>query len=316
MSDRLFALHIFSRVARLGSFSAAARELRLPQSSTSRTVAELEREIGAVLLVRTTRAVTLTDVGREFLERVEHILADLDAAEQAARGSGEFRGVLRVGAGTSFGVREIIPRLPTFAARHPALRIELLLEDGRQDLVTQGVDVAFRFGTIPDSTATARKILRWPRVVVASNDYLKMAGAPQSPSEFADHAIILGPGSVGGHWSFRHEGTVTSFQVAGQTVVTGSEGAIAAAVAGLGILMAPVGACRRELDSGELVRLLPKWDAGFVELNAVFPAGRAAKAAARAFVDHVVAAVAGPQTSQASPRHEEVEARERPASLL
>lgn len=111
MSDRLFALRLFVRVAQKGSFSGAGREMGIPQSTASRTIATLEREIGAALLVRSTRAVTLTDAGADFLARIEPILADLEDAEHAARGTGELRGVLRVGLGSSLAVRELIPRL-------------------------------------------------------------------------------------------------------------------------------------------------------------------------------------------------------------
>jgi DNA-binding transcriptional LysR family regulator len=293
MSDRLFALRLFARVARKGSFSAAGRELNIPQSTASRTIAMLEREIGAALLVRTTRAVTLTEAGLDFLARIESVLAELDEAEHAARGTGELRGILRIGLGTNFAVREVIPRLSVFMNRHRALRIDLMMGDQRQDLVAEGVDVALRFGALSDSTATARRILEWPRVLAASHAYLEKAGTPITPTDLAGHAIILGPGSLGGRWCFRKGRAESAFQVEGKLTIGASLGAIAAAVEGLGIVMAPVGACRRELETGELVRVLPEWDAGTVELNAVYASGRAAKPSARAFVDYLVAALRG-----------------------
>jgi DNA-binding transcriptional LysR family regulator len=291
MSDRLFALRLFARAARQGSFSAAGRELSIPQSTASRTIAALEREIGVALFVRTTRAVTLTDAGLDFLARIESVLAELDEAEHAARGTGELRGVLRIGLATNFAVREVIPRLSAFMNRHPALRIDLMMGDQRQDLVAEGVDVALRFGPLNDSTATVRRILGWPRVLAASQAYLDKAGTPVTPADLPGHAIILGPASLGGNWSFRKGGTATSFQVEGKLRIRASLGAIAAAVEGLGIVMTPLGACRRELESGELIRLLPEWDAGTVELNAVYASGRAAKPSARAFVDYLIAAL-------------------------
>jgi DNA-binding transcriptional LysR family regulator len=140
MNDRLFALRLFARVARKRSFSAAGRELSIPQSTASRTIAMLEREIGVALFIRTTRAVTLTDAGLDFLGRIESVLAELDEAEHAARGTGEMRGILRIGLATTFAVREVISRLSDFMSRHPALRIELMMEDERDDLVAEGVD--------------------------------------------------------------------------------------------------------------------------------------------------------------------------------
>src|SRR5262249_9624994 len=151
MSDRLFALRLFARVARKGSFSAAGRELNIPQSTASRTIATLD-EIGVALFVRTTRAVTLTEAGLDFLPRIEAVLAELDEAEHAARGTGELRGRLRIGLSTNFAIREVIPRLSVFINQHPALRIDLMIGDQRQDLVTEGVDVALRFGPLVDST--------------------------------------------------------------------------------------------------------------------------------------------------------------------
>jgi DNA-binding transcriptional LysR family regulator len=291
MNDRLFALRLFTRVARKGSFSAAGRELNMPQSTASRTIATLEREIGAALFVRTTRAVTLTDAGSEFLERIEAILAELDEAEYAARGTGKLHGVLRIGLGTNFAVRQVIPRLAVFMDQHPALRIDLMMGDQRQDLVTEGVDVALRLGSLSDSTATARRIRTWPRVLAASRAYLDQAGTPAAPADLLRHAIILGPGGLGGQWSFRKGDTTTSCQVKGRLIARESEGAIAAAVAGLGIVMAAYSACQREVESGELVRLFPDWDAGTVELNAVFIGGRAAKPSARAFIEYLIAAL-------------------------
>jgi DNA-binding transcriptional LysR family regulator len=291
MSDRLFALRLFARVARKGSFSAAGRELNIPQSTASRTIAQLEREIGTALLVRTTRALSLTDAGLEFLARIEPILAELDEAEHAARGTGELRGRLRIGLTTNFAIREIIPRLSVFMSLHQALRVDLMMGDQRQDLVAEGVDVALRFGPLADSTATIRKILDWPRVLAASRAYLETAGIPAMPADLLEHTIILGPGSLDGHWSFHKDGGSSTFQVESRLTARSSEGAVAAAVAGLGIVMAPWGSCRREVASGELIRLLPEWDAGAVDLNAVFASGRAAKPSARAFVAYLIAAL-------------------------
>ena len=129
----------------------------------------------------------------------------------------------------------------------------------------------------------------WPRVLAASQAYLNKAGAPLTPTDLTKHAIILGPASLSGHWSFQKGDAAISFQVEGKLTITASLGAIAAAVEGLGIVMTPLGACRRELERGELVRLLPEWDAGTVELNAVYASGRAAKPSARAFTDYLIA---------------------------
>jgi DNA-binding transcriptional LysR family regulator len=290
MSDHLFALRLFVRVARKGSFSAAGRELGIPQSTASRTIAALERKIGASLLVRNTRAVTPTDAGADFLARLEPILAELDDAEHAARGTEELRGVLRVGLGSSLAVREVIRKLPPFMERHPALRVDLLVDDQRQDLVTEGIDVALRFGPLSDSSSIARHIRGWPRVLAASPAYLAKAGVPQIPADLSAHDIIVGPVSVTTNWSFRgNGGTATSVRVEGRLRVAGNEGAIAAAAAGMGIVMTSSGSVRREMENRQLVRILVDWDLGPLELNAIFPGGKAVKRAARAFTDYLIA---------------------------
>lgn len=291
--NNLPALRLFVRVARRGSFSAAGRELNIPQPSVSRAIADLEREIGVGLLTRTTRAVTLTDAGADFLARIEPILSELDEAEHAARGTGELRGTLRVGLSSSFAIRAVVPALPDFMARHPALNVEFIMDDRRQNLVGEGVDVALRFGDLPDSAAIARRIAGWPRILVAAPAYLKRAGTPQTPVELASHSVIAGPASGGQSWNFRKDGKTTTVRVEGRLTVTINEVSTAAAVAGLGIAAMTLAACERELADGSLIRLLPDWDMGTADVHAVFAAGRGAKPAARAFVEFLAGVFAG-----------------------
>ena len=170
MSDRLRELTAFVRAGETGSFSRVARELGVSQPSISRMVADLEARLGVKLLLRTTRHVTPTDAGRVFLERARHILGDLDDAENAARGVDGLRGTLRVALSEAFGTREVIPRLPSFAAQHPKLGIELLMSDRTDDLIAEGADMALRLGPLPDSGFGARLLARrraspWPRRV-------------------------------------------------------------------------------------------------------------------------------------------------------
>ncbi|AYG61480.1 LysR family transcriptional regulator [Rhizobium jaguaris] len=286
-----FALRLYTRVARLGSFSAAARECGLSQSQASRIVADLEAELGVRLLSRTTRAVVPTEAGGEFLARVEPILAALDEAEHSVREGGELRGLLRMSMPTSFGIRDVIPRLASFAERHPDLRIELQLGDRRQDLVRDAVDVAIRLGRLPDATATAKRIATIPRVVVASPEYLDRFGAPETPDDLVRHRIVGGTAAaVPTAWRFERHGQESAIKLDPHFLTDENEGAIAAAVAGFGITSTSGWACRRELESGALVRLLPDWTLAGIPVHAYFPMGRATRAAARAAIDHLVSA--------------------------
>ena len=285
MNDRFTALKLFARVSRSGSFSAAGRELGLSQPSVSRIIAELERDVGATLLTRTTRAVTLTEAGAHYLARAEVILAAVDDADLEARGTGELRGTLRVGLGTSLATRGVIPDLPIFMKRHPFLKIELLMNDQLQDLVTEGVDVALRFGVPHDSTAMARRLLAWPLILAASPMYLAERGTPETPADLATHAVVIGPSGVAPDWTFRKDGRVMSIAVEGRLTVTNNEGAVAASLAGLGIMSSVSMGCLPELRNGSLVRILSDWDMGSMELSAIFATGRGAKPSARALAD-------------------------------
>ena len=286
----IFALKLYTRVARLGSFSAAARECGLSQSQASRIVADLEASLGTRLLSRTTRAVVMTETGAEFLARMEPILAALDEAEQSVREGSELRGTLRLSMPTSFGIRVAIPRLAAFAARHPNLHFQYLLEDRRQDLVRDAVDIAVRLGRLVDSTATAKLIATIPRVVVAAPSYLTSHGVPSTPEELPRHRIVGGTAaSVPTAWRFSRDGKESLIQVEPCFSTNENEAAIAATVAAYGITSTSGWACRRELEDGSLVRLFAEWTLVGIPVHAYFPMGRGTRKAARAAVDHLVA---------------------------
>lgn len=288
MSDRFTALKLFSRVAHMGNFSSAGRELGLSQPSASRMIAALESDLGATLFVRTTRAVSLTDAGATYLMRVEPILAALDEADHEARGTGELRGVLRIGTPISFGLREIIPRLPVFMKQHPKLKIELRATDRYPDLVTEGIDVSFQFGELADSTATARKLIQQRKILTASPDYVREHGMPAAPSDLAHHSVILSPAHPLPTFLFRHDHRVVAVRVESQLALTVNEGAIASALAGLGIAASSETSARKELEAGHLVPVLGEWDFGSIEVSALFVSGKTIKPAARAFTDFLI----------------------------
>ncbi len=285
-----FTLRLYARVARLGSFSAAARECGLSQSQASRIVADLETELGVRLLTRTTRAVVPTEAGSEFLARIEPILAALEEAEHSVREGGELRGLVRMTTPTSFGIRDLIPRLGAFAERHPNLHIQMQLGDRRQDLIKDAVDVAIRLGRLPDSTATAKLIAKIPRVIVAAPAYLARHGTPETPDDLLRHRIVGGTAAaVPTAWRFARDGADFDIKLEPHFSTDENEGAIAATVAGFGITSTSGWACRSELAEGSLVRLLRDFKLADIPVYAYFPMGRATRAAARAAIDHLVA---------------------------
>ncbi|UGX95009.1 LysR family transcriptional regulator [Bradyrhizobium barranii subsp. barranii] len=179
MSDRLQELAVFVRAAESGSFSKAARELGLSQPSVSRIIGDLETRLGVKLLLRTTRSITVTDAGALFLTRAREVLADIEDAEDAARGVDSLRGTLRITMPIVYGTRNIIPRLPKFLKAHPFLRVELSVADERQNLVVEGTDVAIRLGSLDDSGFGARKLATVSRFLVAAPSYLAERGTPE-----------------------------------------------------------------------------------------------------------------------------------------
>lgn len=288
----LVSYRLFTRVARLGSFSAAGREQGLSQSQVSRIIADLEADLGTRLLARSTRAVVPTEAGAKFLSTIEPILAAIEDAELGVREGGQFRGVVRISMPTSAGVREIIPRIGPFAAKHPDLHIRVLLADRWQDLIRENVDVAIRLGTLLDSSATSRQIMTIPRFILASPAYLTAAGTPATPEDLRSHRIVGGPATVvPTAWVFERDGEIKTIDLEPHFSTDENEGAVAAATAGLGITSTTAWACRRELERGELVSLLSDWATLPVPVHAYFPHGASTRAAGRALVEHLVASL-------------------------
>ena len=289
MSDRLQELAVFVRAAESGSFSRAARELGLSQPSVSRIIGELEARLGVKLLLRTTRRITATDAGALFLDRAREILAEVEDAEDAARGLDSLRGIIRLAIPVLYGTREIIPRLPKFLAAHPMLQVEMAVVDARQDLVAEGADLAIRLGELDNSAFGTRKLQTLERMVVASPSYLKARGTPKTPADLASHDCIFGPGNFGrDSWSFTKNGTEVSVDVRGRIHTDSGPGAFASVMAGLGIAMASTVMAGPEVKAGSLIPLLRSYRIEPVEVHAIFPGGRRPSAKVRALVDFLV----------------------------
>lgn len=286
MSDRLQELTVFVRAAESGSFSKTARELGLSQPSVSRIIGELETRLGVKLLLRTTRRITVTDAGALFLIRARDVLADIEDAEDAARGVDSLRGTLRITMPIVYGTRHIIPRLPKFLRAHPMLRVELSVADERHNLVAEGTDVAIRLGPLSDSGFGARKLATLPRFLVAAPSYLAERGTPKTPADLASHDCIFGPGLFGRTtWSFTRNGAETSVDVHGRITTDSGPGVFASVLAGLGIAMTSPVMAGPEIASGALVPLLKSYKLAPVDVYAVFPAGPRPSTKVRALLD-------------------------------
>lgn len=283
--DRLAAMETFVRVVETGSFSGAARQLRVGQPAVSKSVAQLEEFLGVKLLTRSTHGLTPTEAGLGYLERARRALEEAAEAEIAARGAGAgLKGRLRICAAVTFARIHLIPMLPKFLAQHPELELEVVLDDRQIDLVQEGIDVALRMGKMTDSTLTARRVARCRRLVLGTPAYFDRAGTPATPSELSRHqaVVYLREGSV---WSFQRESTELAVTVRSRLRVTAAEGVRAAVLADAGLAIASEWMFSHELKSGTVRAVLPEWSLPALDLWTVLPTGRAATAKARAFVN-------------------------------
>jgi DNA-binding transcriptional LysR family regulator len=293
MNDRLLQLALFVRTVESGSFSKAAREFGLSQPSVSRAIATLERRLGVKLLLRTTRQVSATDAGEALLGRARDALLAIDDAESAARGADRLSGVLRVALPPEYAVRRIVPLLPAFFARHPELKIDLMMSDRYENLIAEGADLALRIGDLPDSSFVARKLESARRLFVAAPSYLARRGAPMKFADLARHDLISGPIGAGDEtWVARRDGRIERQDVTPRIHTRSATGVVACVAAGLGIASGSIWMCAAALAAGEVVEVLADYALEPVQAYVVFPAGRRPTQRARAFSDYLEQALA------------------------
>ena len=287
--DRLAAMQTFVKVIETGSFSAAARQLRLGQPAVSKTVAQLEERLGLPLLLRSSRRLSATEAGQIFYDHAKVTIAQAEEAELAARGAGAgLTGRLRVSAGVTFARLKIVPKLGSFLARHPKLEIELILDDRNVDLVGEGIDVALRMGVLTDSALAARKIAVVGRRVVGTPAYFARAGVPEMPADLSTHeAVIYSQRGGGSTWTFAKDGAEQSVVLSGRIRSTAVEAVREAVLADLGLAVASDAMLGAELESGAVREVLADWRLPSIDVWAVFPTGQRASAKARAFANFV-----------------------------
>lgn len=287
--NRLAAMDAFVRVVDTGSFTGAARQLRVGQPAVSKIIAQLEARVGVRLLLRSSQGLTPTEAGVNFYEHAKRSIEEADAAESKARGAGAaLTGRLRIGAAVTFARLHVVPLLAKFLAMHPSLDIEVFLDDRNLDLVEAGIDVALRMGDLPDSSLTARKIGQSPRVVVGTPRYFAAAGEPATPAQLASHqAVIYDQRGGGVVWAFTQGTAESVVSLQGRIRLTAAEGVREAVFAGIGLAVASKWMFAPEIASGQVVCALQDWQLPSIDLWAVFPTGRNTSAKARAFVSFI-----------------------------
>ncbi|MBY3178922.1 LysR family transcriptional regulator [Rhizobium leguminosarum] len=293
LMERSGEMEVFARVVQDGGFSAAARNLDLTPSAVSKLIARLETRLGTRLLVRTTRALTLTEEGEAYHHAALRILQELNDADREAAG-GAVRGRLRINTTIPFGTMFVAPAIPEFIARNPDLIVDLSFTDGIVDLVAERTDVAIRMGNLPDSGLIARKLGQSRRVVCAAPGYLARRGSPQTPADLEHHdCLTFNFRRARPSWPFRCEGREIAQPVKGSIVVNNGETMKQMVLAGAGIARVGLFHVGDEIAAGRLVPLLEDSNPGDLELvHAVYVGGGPLPHRVRAFIEHMVVTLA------------------------
>lgn len=291
--DLLDCMRTFVEVVRLDGFSAAARSLDLARSTVSKQVNALEAHLGVQLLMRTTRKLHLTEAGQRYYEAVQEVLGEVERSEELAREGGALpRGMLRINAPASFGLRVIGPLLARFHALHPDVELQLALSDQVVDPLGGGFDLTLRIADLPDSTMVARTLMPAPRWVVAAPALLERLGSPATPADIAP-AHWLGCGELGATAPFTLErgGERVRVRPDGPVSTDNGELLLQLAEAGMGAVLLPEFIAGESVASGRLVRLLPDWEAPPLTVHAVHLSARRVPMKTRVFIDFLRASL-------------------------
>ena len=287
--DKIETMRAFIAVAQEGSFTDAGRRLGLSTKLVSKYVRHLESRLKTQLFNRTTRSVSLTDVGAAYLEQCRPILEQIDDLDSLVRErQGALAGPIRLTAPTGFGSTRLSQALVPFLRKHPDVEVDMKLTDYRVALVEEGFDLAIRIGALTDSTLIARKLVDMPLMLCASPDYLQHHGWPQSPQALATHACLVNSNQVERNiWRFRKNGEEQVVRLNG-AVQSNSPGALVRlAIGGLGITLAPYYAAKAALEAGELERVLPGFETEVFGVYALYPPNRHLTRRLRALIDHL-----------------------------
>lgn len=284
----------FLQVVESGSFSAAAAEIGVSVATVARQVNSLEQRLGVHLLHRTTRSLSLTEAGKLYHARIREVLQTYDSVKrEVASFQKDVKGLLRLHLRHSVGNQVIVPALPAFLKKHPNIKLDVTLTDVREDLVSQGVDVAVWLGSLEDSSLIARRLSPGKRLVCCSPGYLAANGMPTNPDALETHnCIVYRAKSYDSSWRFTKDGKTTSVSVSGNLESESSAVLMTAAINGLGLVMLQEAMVRASIQSGALVDVFPDYQVSSTDsdiaLYAVYPGSKQTSPKTRAFIDFLV----------------------------
>jgi DNA-binding transcriptional LysR family regulator len=291
MDNRAGEMQVFLRVVETGSFSEAARQLLMTPSTVSKLIGRIETRLGVRLLERSTRRLSLTGEGQIYYERSQNLLADLDAIEHdLSRGAASITGTLRVSASVGLGMVAIEPLLPAFWQAYPNIALDLSISDEVVDLYLDRTDVAFRVGRLANSGMTAIRLGSAARKIVASPDYLRQRGVPETAADLANHACLgLNFRRSAPVWRLQEDGRIIDSRVSGPLLANNGETVRRMALAGMGLARMGEFHIREDLASGALIEVLGDAVSGDSEdVHAVFLGGDHIPRRVRAFLDFMV----------------------------
>lgn len=285
--DRLTSMEVFAKVAETGSFAAAAAAIRISGPMVGKHIRLLEEHLGVRLLNRTTRRQSLTDAGRDFLERTRIVLAEVEAAEAlAAESRARPRGELRINAPFTFGTHSLAPVLPDYMQENPDVAVKLTLSDRMVDLVDEGYDCVFRVGPLTDSTLIARGLRSLEFLVCASPAYLRRRGSPVEPSDLAAHDCLGFAGSaLENAWRLAGPRGEVVVPIKPKFSVNSGQALRQAALSGLGVILQAAELMREDVAEGRLVRVLPDWTPAKRPMHLLFAPDRRLTPKLRSFIE-------------------------------
>ncbi|QXP86971.1 LysR family transcriptional regulator [Methylococcus capsulatus] len=286
--DKLTSMVVFTKVAKAGSFAAAAKELGLSRAMATKHVMQLENSLGVRLLNRTTRHLSLTEVGMVYLERCLQILDDLEETELAVtRLQTEPRGTLKLNAAPFFGAYHLAPAIAAYLEIYPDVNVELVLQAGYVDLVEEGFDLAIHLDELRDSSLIARKLGTSQRIVCGAPGYFEKRGVPKTPEDLKKHNCLsnssLPPRD---QWQFvSQDGKSTVIKVSGTLEANSADALRMAAISGLGLVLLPTYMVGQDIRKGRLQAVLTDYVPAAADIHAVYPHRKHLSAKVRTFVD-------------------------------
>lgn len=288
--DRLYAMNIFLAVVDQGGFASASRKLQISPPVVTRAISELESSLGVRLLSRTTRVVRVTEVGARYADDCRRILADVAETERSATGTHAApRGRLVITSPVLFGAMFVTPIVTAYLRHYPETEVECRFLDRVVNMMEEGVDIAVRIGTLPDSSYQAIKVGEVRQVVCASPEYLAARGIPGTPTQLEAHDIIAASGlTPTSDWRFEHNGKPLTARVRPRMTSTSNDAAIAAAVNGFGITRVISYMVSPHLVAGSLKTVLTQFEPARLPINVVHHEGRRSAPKVRAFIDLAV----------------------------